>query len=214
MRGKLDGVGPIDNRPSTNQLHNFVKKMWHITCDIWQGMHDPWHLTHDNRTCDTWHMTLDMWHLTHDTGHVTPDTWHVTPNAWHVTPDTWKVGGGEPSLKCSAPLLLRFGNEGLMEIFKIKIPTKWMNYYKAVYRIAPATTGLLITHLQNITKWLKHNWIQFDLQIYTNHPFIGTQPINVTVFILLDSWKVLKKSLNVGIAWIGWTPSLHPLKIY
>ena len=23
---KLDGVGPVDNRPSTDYLHNFVKK--------------------------------------------------------------------------------------------------------------------------------------------------------------------------------------------
>ena len=23
---KLDGVGPVDNRPSTNKLHHFVKK--------------------------------------------------------------------------------------------------------------------------------------------------------------------------------------------
>ena len=34
---KLDGVGPIDNRPSTNKLHHFVpppqKKKLHVTCD-------------------------------------------------------------------------------------------------------------------------------------------------------------------------------------
>ena len=53
---KLDGVGPVDNRPSTNKLHHFVKKrtkkMWHMTCD----------------TC---HVTRDMWHVTRDTWHVT-----------------------------------------------------------------------------------------------------------------------------------------------
>ena len=39
--GKLDGVGPVDNRPSTNKLHHFVppknnfKKtdIQHVTCD-------------------------------------------------------------------------------------------------------------------------------------------------------------------------------------
>ena len=42
---KLDGVGPVDNRPSTKNLHNSVKKkMWHVT-------HDTWHVT-----CDMWHM--------------------------------------------------------------------------------------------------------------------------------------------------------------
>ena len=27
---KLDGVGPVDNRPSTDKLHNFVKKKKYI----------------------------------------------------------------------------------------------------------------------------------------------------------------------------------------
>ena len=73
---KLDGVGPVDNRPSTDKLHHFVrkkrkkKKMWH-------------------GTCDTWHVTCDMWHMTHD--------------MWHVTSDTWHVWAGEHSLKISAP---------------------------------------------------------------------------------------------------------------
>ena len=48
---KLDGVGPVDNRPFTDKLHHFVRKkkdlkknyMWHITCDT--------------------HMTCDMWHV-------------------------------------------------------------------------------------------------------------------------------------------------------
>ena len=31
---KLDGVGPVDNRPSTDKLHHFVKKTKkHVTCD-------------------------------------------------------------------------------------------------------------------------------------------------------------------------------------
>ena len=47
---KLDGVGPVDNRPSTDKLHHFVrktkqKKTWHVTRDMWHV------------TCDTWHMT-------------------------------------------------------------------------------------------------------------------------------------------------------------
>ena len=44
MLWKLDGVGPIDNRPSTNKLHHFVQK----------------------KKCYTWHVTRDMWHVTHD----------------------------------------------------------------------------------------------------------------------------------------------------
>ena len=30
---ELDGVGPVDNRPSTDNLHHFVKKKGHVTCD-------------------------------------------------------------------------------------------------------------------------------------------------------------------------------------
>ena len=45
---KLDGVGPVDNRPSTDELHHFVGKT-------------KLHVTHD-----MWHMTCDMWHVTHD----------------------------------------------------------------------------------------------------------------------------------------------------
>ena len=53
---KLDGVGPVDNRPSTDKLHNFVwKKNRHVTCDMRNVTRDRWHVT-----CDTWHVTSDM----------------------------------------------------------------------------------------------------------------------------------------------------------
>ena len=46
---ELDGIGPVDNRPSTDLS---VKKiMWHMIYDMW-------------------HMTCDMWHVTHDTRKV------------------------------------------------------------------------------------------------------------------------------------------------
>ena len=45
---KLDRVGLVDNRPSTNKLHQFVKKM---TCDMWHVTRDMWHAT-----CDRWHV--------------------------------------------------------------------------------------------------------------------------------------------------------------
>ena len=40
---KLDGVGPIDNRPSTKHLLQKNRKKWHITCDTWYMTHDMWH---------------------------------------------------------------------------------------------------------------------------------------------------------------------------
>ena len=41
---KLDGIGPVDKGPSTNDLHHFVNKKkrsrknytWHLTPDMWQ----------------------------------------------------------------------------------------------------------------------------------------------------------------------------------
>ena len=65
---KLDGVGPIDNRPSTDKHHHFVrkrkkeKKKWHVTYDTWHVTRDTWHVT-----CHIWHMTCDTWHMTCDT---------------------------------------------------------------------------------------------------------------------------------------------------
>ena len=39
---KIDGVGHVDNRPSTDKLHHFIqqKKMWHVTCDMWHMARD------------------------------------------------------------------------------------------------------------------------------------------------------------------------------
>ena len=75
-----------------------------------------------------------MWNLTWDTWHATPDKWHVTPAIWHMV-------GGEHSLKISAPQLLLFGIDNVLKILNERI-TEWMNF-KAVYRTAPATPGLL-----------------------------------------------------------------------
>ena len=81
MIRKLDWVGPFDNRPSINKLHNFVKKK------------------------------CDMWHMTCDTRHMICDTWHVTDDTWNVTHDMWHVVGGEHSLKqLPSSLILQYCN--------------------------------------------------------------------------------------------------------
>ena len=42
---KLDGVGPVDNRPSTDKLHHSVqKKKKKKNSDRWQVTHDTWHV--------------------------------------------------------------------------------------------------------------------------------------------------------------------------
>ena len=69
---KLDEVGPVDNRPSTDKLHHFVNEKFKKII----------------KKSDMWHVTCDTWHVTHDT--------------WHMTPDMWHLVGGEHSLKMSA----------------------------------------------------------------------------------------------------------------
>ena len=48
---KLDGVGPVDNRPSTDKLHHCVKNK---------------NKNKQKTKCDTLNMTPDTWHLTWD----------------------------------------------------------------------------------------------------------------------------------------------------
>ena len=48
MLWKLDGVGPVDNRPSIGKLHHSVQKQ----------------NKNNNKKCDMWHVTHDMWHVT------------------------------------------------------------------------------------------------------------------------------------------------------
>ena len=45
---KLDGVGPVDNRPSADKLHRFVRtkkeKEKKVTCDMWHVTRDTGHM--------------------------------------------------------------------------------------------------------------------------------------------------------------------------
>ena len=47
FKKKLDGVGHVDNRPSTDKLHHIVKKKEEkkVTCDMWHVTRDMWHMT-------------------------------------------------------------------------------------------------------------------------------------------------------------------------
>ena len=100
LQHKLDGVGPVDNRASTDKLHHFVRK---------------------KKTKKRKKMTCDMWHVTHDIWHVTHDTWHV------VTRETWHVWGVNILSKFQLPssyrlwfmILWRSGEKGWL--------TEWMN---------------------------------------------------------------------------------------
>ena len=47
FKKKLDGVGPVDNRPSNDKLQHFVPP--------------------PRKNCDMWHVTRDTWQVTHDT---------------------------------------------------------------------------------------------------------------------------------------------------
>ena len=45
-------------------------------------------------------------------------TWHLTPDTWIVTRDMWHMVGGDHSLKISAPQLLQFGFDSVLNILK------------------------------------------------------------------------------------------------
>ena len=51
---KLDGVGPVDNRPSNKKLHVCVKEKI-IYYNMWNVTHDMGYMT-----CDTWHDMLGV----------------------------------------------------------------------------------------------------------------------------------------------------------
>ena len=121
---KLDGVGPVDTRPSTDKLHHFVqkknkknnnkKKMWHMTCDTWHVTRDTWHVTRGK-----WHVTHDMWHVTRFGG------WTFSQNfssLAHTVCDLWYYEDLEEK------------DDSLSESISDE----------AVYRTAPATQGLLV----------------------------------------------------------------------
>ena len=63
LKKKLDGIGPLDNRPSssTDKLCHFLKRrrkktMWQVTGDALQVTRDTWQVT-----CDLWYMTRARW---------------------------------------------------------------------------------------------------------------------------------------------------------
>ena len=107
---ELDGVGPVDNRPSTDKLYHFVQKK--KKCDMWRV------------TCDTWRVTYDTWHVTCLGG--------------------WTFSQNFSSLALTVCDLWYY--EDLEE------KADWFSQsvnYKAVYRTAPATLGLLIIILNH-----------------------------------------------------------------
>ena len=81
---KLDGVGPVDNRPSPAKLHHFVRKK------------------HTQKTHDMWHLTCDIWHVTYYTRHVTcdmfgevniPSKFQLPSSYWLWFMIIWRSGG-------------------------------------------------------------------------------------------------------------------------
>ena len=63
-----DGLGQIDNRPSTNKLHHFVRKKKEKKKEEKE----------EENKRKKWHETHGKWHVTSDIGHMPWDMWHVT----------------------------------------------------------------------------------------------------------------------------------------
>ena len=71
--------------------------------------------------------------------------WHMTYDILHVTRDMWHMERSEYSLKISGPLLIRFGIEGVLKIWRKRL-SQLMSHLisdKGVCRTTPATQGLL-----------------------------------------------------------------------
>ena len=127
---KLDGVGPVDNIPSTKKLHHFVKKIKKII----------------------WHVTPGSWHLAPDTWHVTCDTW------WRVNillkfqvPSSnglgfmmsWRLGGKDDSMN-------QWMNESVTEVV---VEQPWLHW--VFYHMFLMCFFFNISHTKDI-----HNFIQ------------------------------------------------------
>ena len=102
----LEGVGPIDNRPSTKFLYLLVKKNW--THDIWHVTYDRWEEVNLLLKCQlpsSYHLVNrgDMWHLTCDTWHITPDIWYLTCDNRHTPCVMRHTEGNEKCVKISNP---------------------------------------------------------------------------------------------------------------
>ena len=73
---QLDGVGPVDNRPSTKKKEEEKKDMCHVTQDLW------------HMTCDAWHMTDGvMWTFSQNLSSLSLTVWE-----WRCSEDLEEKG--------------------------------------------------------------------------------------------------------------------------
>ena len=86
---KLDVVGPIDNRPSTNLLHHFVQCLLRIIF-FSEIFFDMWEVTGD-----MWHMTRETWYMTHSVIRTFSQNFNSLDLPvwdWHCLEDIWTKG--------------------------------------------------------------------------------------------------------------------------
>ena len=63
---KLDRVGSVDKRPSTDNLQHFVTHFFYVTLGMWHVIHDTWHETHHMWYVDGGEHSLtvcDLWYF-------------------------------------------------------------------------------------------------------------------------------------------------------
>ena len=77
---KLDGVGPVDNRPSTDYLDHFVRKIREKNI-MWQLKRDTWQVA-----CDMWHIWREKKKSLISPAHLSPVTCHLSPVTCHLSP--------------------------------------------------------------------------------------------------------------------------------
>ena len=115
---KLEGVGPVDNIPTTNKLH-YLKK---------QPL-----LKKTTKKYNMWHWTGDTWHATHDMGHMTGGGRKTfSQNFSYLALTVWEWSFVEDICTKDDPL----------SVFKLIVNN--LNNHQGICRAAPATPGLLI----------------------------------------------------------------------
>ena len=102
---KLDGLGPIDNRRSTN-----LPRHWYFLCDTWYVTCDMWHVIHDTKKIRLIRQNLQqkktflhvailhsLWDKFSDLSILFPQGFQKSNKLWH-----WTLGsGGKKTFKHS-----------------------------------------------------------------------------------------------------------------
>ena len=133
-----------------------------------------------------------MWQVTRDTWQVTRDTWHVTRDRWHMTHSV-----GWTFYKNFSSLALPVWDWQCFEYISTKPSVTHLLNYKAVYRTAPATPGLLKTVRRDM---YSHTTDQIVASLHLQENILGIK----TILKLVVSNKYMNAKYNFNFLDVKW----------